>query len=71
MDAVDDRSILYKNLKKKIHSNAIFSLNIESLNSFPLLIFASADKHFLSNRAYDLILFLSKIIRFKLEKLFL
>ena len=71
MDAVDDRSILYRNLKKKIHSNAIFSLNIESLDFFPLLIFASTDKHFLSNRAYDLILFLSKIIQFKLEKLFL
>ncbi len=71
MDAVDDRSILYKNLKKKIHSNAIFSLNIETLNFFPLLIFASTDKHFLSNRAYDLILFLSKIIQFKLEKIFL
>jgi len=39
------------------------------LNFLPLLIFASADKHFVSNRAYDLILFLSKIIQFKLGKL--
>ena len=70
MDAVDDRSILYKNIKKKIYSNAIFSLNIKSLKFFPLLIFASTDKHFVSNRAYDLILFLSKIIQFKLGKLF-
>ena len=70
MDAVDDRSILYKNIKKKIYSNAIFSLNIKSLKFFPLLIFASTDKHFISNRAYDLILFLSKIIQFKLSKLF-
>jgi uncharacterized protein YigA (DUF484 family) len=69
MDAVDDRSILYKNIKKKIYSNAIFSLNIKSLKFFPLLIFASNDKHFVSNRAYDLILFLSKIIKFKLRKL--
>ena len=71
MDAVDDRSILYKNITKKIYSNAIFSLNIKSLKFFPLLIFASTDKHFVSNRAYDLILFLSKIIQFKLEKIFL
>ena len=70
MDAVDDRSILYKNIKKKIYSNAIFSLNIKSLKFFPLLIFASTDKHFVSNRAYDLILFLSKIIQFKLRKLY-
>ena len=70
MDAVDDRKILYKNVKKKIYSNAIFSLNIKSLDFFPLLIFASTDKHFVSNRAYDLILFLSKIIQFKLGKLF-
>ena len=69
MDAVDNRNILYKNLKKKIYSNAIFSLNIDSLDFFPLLIFASKDKHFVSNRAYDLILFLSKIIQFKLGKL--
>ena len=70
MDAVDDRKILYKNVKKKIYSNAIFSLNIKSLDFFPLLIFASTDKHFVSNRAYDLILFLSKIIQFKLGKLY-
>ena len=70
MDAVDDRSILYKNITKKIYSNAIFSLNIKSLKIFPLLIFASTDKHFVSNRAYDLILFLSKIIQFKLRKLY-
>ena len=70
MDAVDDQKILYKNAKKKIYSNAIFSLNIKSLDFFPLLIFASTDKHFVSNRAHDLILFLSKIIQFKLGKLF-
>ena len=70
MDAVDNGTILYKNTKKKIYSNAIFSLNIKSLHFFPLLIFASTDKHFVSNRAYDLILFLSKIIQFKLGKLF-
>ncbi len=70
MDAVDDETILYKNIKKKIYSNAIFSLNIKSLKFFPLLIFASTDKHFVSNRAYDLILFLSKIIQFKLGKLY-
>ena len=70
MDAVDDRRILYKNFKEKIYSNAIFSLNIKSLDFFPLLIFASTDKHFVSNRAYDLILFLSKVIQFKLGKIF-
>ena len=70
MDAVDDETVLYKNVKKKIYSNAIFSLNIKSLRFFPLLIFASTDKHFVSNKAYDLILFLSKIIQFKLGKLY-
>ena len=71
MDAVDDRSILYKNIKQKIYSNAIFSINIKSLDYFPLLIFASVNKHFVSNRAYDLILFLSKMIQYKFEKLFM
>ena len=33
MDAVDDGAVLYKN-SKKICSNAIFSINIESLNFF-------------------------------------
>jgi uncharacterized protein YigA (DUF484 family) len=70
MDAVDDQKILYKNAKKKIYSNAIFSLDIKSLDFFPLLIFASTDEHFVSNRAYDLILFLSKIVQFKLGKLY-
>ena len=69
MDAVDDRTLLYNNIKKKIYSNALFSLNIKSLDYFPLLIFASVDKHFVSNRAHDLILFLSKVIQYKLEKL--
>ena len=45
MDAVDNQNILYKNSKKKIYSNAVFSLNIDSLSFFPLLIFASNDKH--------------------------
>ena len=63
-------AILYKNFKKK----NIFQCNLfhkhRIVEFFPLLIFASADKHFVSNRAYDLILFLSKIIQFKLGKLF-
>lgn len=70
MDAVESDIDLYKGLKKKIVSNAIFSLDIPKLKSFPLLVFASNDKHFVSNRAHDLILFFSKIVEFKLKELF-
>ena len=70
MDAVENKIDLYKELKKKIVSNAIFSLDIPKLKSFPLLVFGSNDKHFVSNRAYDLILFFSKIVEYKLQELF-
>ena len=47
-------------------SNAIFSLDIEILNSPMLLVYGSKDNHFLSNKAFDLIFYLSKVIEKKL-----
>ena len=69
MDAVDDSSGLYNSSNNKIISNAIFSFDKKILSDFPLLVFGSCDKHFISNRAYDLILFLSSIVEYKLIEL--
>ena len=69
MDAVDDSSGLYNSSNNKIISNAIFSFDKKLLSDFPLLVFGSYDKHFISNRAYDLILFLSSIVEYKLIEL--
>ena len=70
LDVVDNQSSLYKEFKKKIFSNAIFSLDKKITGEFALLIFGSKDRHFVNNRAYDLILFLSKVIEFKLGEFF-
>jgi hypothetical protein len=69
MDAVDNKSPIYNKLDKVINSNAIFSLDLSLLKDFPFLFFGSKDKHFVSHRAYDLILFLSIIIQIKLKEL--
>ena len=68
MDAVDESLGFFDAIDKKIYSNAIFSLKTEIFNSESLLVFASEDRQFLSNRAFDLILFLSKIIEQKLRE---
>jgi len=68
MDAVDANLGFFEKIDKKIYSNAIFSLRKEIFNSESLLVFASEDRQFLSNRAFDLILFLSKIIEQKLRE---
>ena len=47
-------------------SNAIFSIDPEVFESPLLLVFGSKNDHFLSNKAFDLIYFLSKIIEEKL-----
>ena len=70
LDVVDNQSSLYKKFKKKIFSNAIFSLDKKITGEFALLIFGSKDRHFVNNRAYDLILFLSQVIEFKLGEFF-
>ena len=70
LDVVDDQSTLYKKFKKKIFSNAIFSLEKRVIGEISLLVFGSKDRHFVNNRAYDLILFLSQVIEFKLGKFF-
>ena len=69
LDVVDNQSSLYKKFKK-IFSNAIFSLDKKITGEFALLIFGSKDRHFVNNRAYDLILFLSQVIEFKLGEFF-
>ena len=65
MDAYDDKLAIYSN--EKIYSNAIFSLDENCLSEKMLLFFGSKDNRFITNRAYDLIFFLSKIIEKKLK----
>ena len=69
MDAADKNLNFFNNIKNKIYSNAIFSLNKNLFNTQSLLVFGSKDNHFIANKAYDLILFLSKIIEYKLIEL--
>ncbi len=68
LDAVDDSLGFFNKIDKKIYSNAIFSLEKKIFKSESLLIYASENRQFLSNRAFDLILFLSKIIEQKLKE---
>ena len=69
VDAVEHKSGIFNNLDKKIYSNAIFSLSKKILGSKSLLVFGSSDKHFIDNKAYDLILFLSNVLQEQLIKL--
>ena len=70
MDAADKQSYIFKDKSIFIYSNAIFSMKIEIFNSKSLLLFGSKDKHFIDNRAYDLVLFFSNVIQEKLLQLF-
>jgi len=65
LDAADKELGIFES-NEKIYSNAIFSIDKRILNSKALLVFGSQDRQFLDNRAFDLILFLSRIIEFKL-----
>ncbi|MBS91721.1 MAG: hypothetical protein CMM95_01525 [Rickettsiales bacterium] len=69
MDAADESLGFYDEMNLKIYSNAIFSLKKEIFNSQSLLVFASKDRQFLTNRAFDLILFLSKIVQQRMKEL--
>ena len=66
LDAVDEKLNLFSNYDSKIYSNAIFSFDENILNSPMLLVYGSIDNHFLSNKAFDLIFYLSKVIEKKL-----
>ncbi len=66
LDAVDDTWGIFSEINCKIYSNAIFSIDPEVFESPLLLVFGSKNDHFLSNKAFDLIYFLSKIIEEKL-----
>ena len=66
LDAVDENLNLFCNHDSKIYSNAIFSFDENILNSPMLLVYGSIDNHFLSNKAFDLIFYLSKVIEKKL-----
>jgi len=68
MDAVDDGSGIFEESKVKIYSNAIYSLEKRVFGEPSLLIFGSKDKHFLDNRAYDLIFFFSSVVQEKLDQ---
>ena len=66
LDAVDENLNLFSDCDSKIYSNAIFSFDKDVLNSPMLLVYGSIDNHFLSNKAFDLIFYLSKIIEKKI-----
>ena len=70
MDAVDHNLEIFKDTKNKIYSNAIFSLDMKIFKSPSLLVFGSKNEHFLNNKAYDLIIFFSKVVEEKLKDLF-
>jgi len=69
MDAVDKDLKIFDKSEKKIYSNAIFSLNSSLFSDPSLLVFGSKDKHFLDNKAFDLIFFFSKVVQEKLNQL--
>ena len=68
MDAVDNQLKIFEEFNQDIYSNAIYSLGHEFFESSSLLVFGSKDKHFLDNKAYDLILFFSNIVQEKLKQ---
>lgn len=68
MDAVENQTNIFES-KNKIYSNAIFSLDKSIFKSQSLLVFGSKDKHFVDNRAFDLIFFLSNVMEEKLIQL--
>ena len=67
MDAYDSKLGIFE--EKKIYSNAIFSLDECCIGEKILLFFGSKDNRFITNRAYDLIFFLSRIIEQKLKEI--
>ena len=67
MDAYDSKLGIFE--EKKIYSNAIFSLDECCIGEKILLFFGSKDNRFITNRAYDLIFFLSRIIEQKLKEM--
>lgn len=69
MDAVENESSIFVDINQNIYSNAIFSLSNKIFDSESLLVFGSNNKHFIDNKAYDLILFFSNVVQEKLLKL--
>ena len=67
LDATDDSYGLYDNLKVKIYSNAIFSLDKFIIGSPALLVFGSKTNHFIGKKAYDLIRFFSLVFENKFK----
>ena len=68
MDAVDNQLKIFEDLSQEIYSNAIYSLDHDFFSVSSLLVFGSKDKHFLNNKAYDFILFLSNVVQEKLKQ---
>ncbi len=67
MDAVDKELKIFDKSENKIYSNAIFSLCSKLFSQSSLLVYGSRDKHFLNNKAFDLIFFFSKVIQERLN----
>ena len=68
MDAVNEKLPQIINVKKKIISNAIFSLDFEIFNEPSIIVYGSKEKIFLQNRGTDLISFFSNIFQEKLKQ---
>ena len=67
MDATDQKLGIVED--QNIYSNAIFSIDEKVFENKSLIFFGSRDNRFITNRAYDLIFFLSKIIEYKLKEI--
>ncbi len=68
MDAVDNQLKIFEDFDQRIYSNAIYSFGHGFFSNYSLLVFGSKDKHFLNNKAYDLVLFFSNVVHEKLKQ---
>ena len=68
MDAVDNQLKIFDGFNGKIYSNAIYSLSHDFFSISSLLVFGSKGKHFLNNKAFDFILFLSNVVQERLKQ---
>ena len=66
MDAYDNKLGIFE--EKKFIRTLFFSIDENCISEQVLLFFGSEDNRFITNRAYDLIFFLSKIIEQKIKR---
>lgn len=69
MDAIDQQVDLFKNVNKKIYSNAIFSLRVSLFEKPTIIVLGSCKKIFLENKGTEFVSFIGKVIEEKIEQL--